>query len=464
MFPRDTNLQPARQRSAALRRFVIALAVPATLLVPSSSLLAFGDQRVPGLRRELYPEKAQVVTSFADYDLRPALAAKHYVLGLDPILVSSLDLNPQLRRTISDSRAAREAVWIKRLAFMPTVTASYSSGFGSGAISDFSSNQTTGSLRISATIFQGGRRINELRRERALSRAADLDVVAKKHELLGDLGAAYTEYFSARNKVQAIVRSLQLLAEIDQIVRQKLAGGFADRSDVAAVGAVIAEVKQAGEQLRESLLRTEAEIRRIAGEGPSAYAKRGGVNKVRFRSPEEAISAARRHNPTIRSARYRADAAEYDSKATVGQYLPQLDLYGSYERNFTSRRENVSAGVKLTVPLIDLTAVPSVRQSKFKAASTRYLSQDIEREVEQEIRNLWYEMDGASRRLAHERQRNAHLQTVVDATKAKFSSGFAGIDDVLYAQRDVLVSNISLAELQAIREAAALRINLKAGV
>ena len=90
--------------------------------------------------------------------------------------------------------------------------------------------------------------------------------------------------------------------------------------------------------------------------------------------------------PKLLAAAHIADAADYTSKATFGKYLPQVNLNSEYRKDFSySPGENPnswSIGIKLTMPLVDLSTVAEISESKSRAQAAYYSSVDTRRQIE----------------------------------------------------------------------------------
>ncbi len=388
--------------------------------------------------------------------------------SVESALYLALSFDPVLRQTLADSHAARADLWIARAAFLPKVSASLGRSRGTDIISSARSSTRVDeedvlSLDLTYPLFTSGSRYYGVKRARAAAGAADFDVLSKENDVMSDAAGSYLDLIAARRRRDALGRNIEAVRSIVEITRSKARRGFADQSDLALARAQLALVEREHVKAVEAEEKANTEFKRVSGSMPASILREPSVDGIVTGTVEEAVARARSRNPRVQSARYSASAARFGVRESIGQYLPQIDLTGSFENAYSGpdQGESWNVGVRLTVPLIDAESLPTIRKKRFKSASARYRALDMERAMEKIIRDEWSAFHSARKQLRHEEQRLTELKRAALAARKKYRSGFAAIDDVLSRQLEVLDSEVVIAELKANKQASAYRIAIE---
>lgn len=464
----------ARINKESARRTIARVLGAGSLTVLLSIQAIAGDRPVPALRGSIdlpvvrytdrpilnLPRLRDGFASEVDEGADSVESALYLALGFDPVL----------RQTLADSHAARADLWIARLAFLPRITASLSRSRGTEIVSSSRSNTLVGeedvlSLDLTYPLFTSGSRFFGLKRASAAAGAADFDVLAKENDVMSDAAGSYLELIAARRRKGALGRNIKAVKSIVEITRSKSQRGFADQSDLALARAQLALVEREYAKAVEKEENANTEFKRVSGSVPAGVLREPSVDGIVTGTVDEAVARARSRNPRVQSARYTASAARFGVRESIGKFLPQVNLTGSFENATTGpdQGESWNVGVKLTVPLIDPESLPTIQKKRFESASARYRALDMERAMEKIIRDEWSAFHSASKQLRHEEQRLKELKRAALAARKKYRSGFAAIDDVLSRQLQVLDSEVVIAELKANKQASAYRIAIETG-
>ena len=100
----------------------------------------------------------------------------------------------------------------------------------------------------------------------------------------------------------------------------------------------------------------------------------------------------------------------------------------------SSSKNEYRVGVRLSVPLFDLSLAPNVNAARHEALESGYRALDQSRLVEKQVERQWSAYHSATRRTKIlQRQVNA-IRTSVTGARREFEAGFRSITDVLMEQ------------------------------
>lgn len=389
------------------------------------------------------------------HDLRPVVEDSGLRQSIDATIRSS----DKLRAGLHDSNAAHYKVQAVRASLLPTITASTSFENARNHDEVLTSRSSTNgrrhssSINVSMPLFSSGRIYYGIKSARHAALAKDYEYLALEKQTAFEGVAVYLDIYLANRRERAFRRNADALAGILTGVEKQYEAGFAGRTDVAIAAAELA-------QMRERVITERARLR----EAESDFANRTGlpapvikgaprVHNLVPKSLEAALSAGLTNNAAILAAENTARADLYNSHSVRRQYLPQVTLDGGYDRtrylDFDRKPENNwRVGVKLTVPLVDFTAAPTVLESREKALSSKYRARDTRRTMEQSIRSNWITYTSNRKNAAIALQRVKSLKIAATGVRKEFDAGLRPLSDVLRAQMDLTEARIRLTEYE----------------
>ena len=391
------------------------------------------------------------------------------ILGLRGAVIEAQLTSAQLRASIADTDAANARVWREIAQFAPTITGSISANRYSNNYSASADNSTSyGDIKVSLPIFTSGRRYFGVKSARSSASAKMYEGLAAGDDLKQRTINAYLKYYFSRSSRALFSRNLKDLKRLKYTVIKRRDAGFASTADIFQIKADIAslhlEVVNAGKIMAQS----KAELESLAGRSVAVPVR---LPKIRHLVENDRLAMVRfalDNNPKLLAAAYNADAADYTSKATFGKYLPQINLNGEYRKDFShtpgENPNSWSIGVKLTMPLVDLSTVAEISESKSRAQAAYYRSLDTRRQIELQTNTLWQEHVSNNKRVKLANNKVRALKRVVRSRLAQFNQGLIAIDPVLEQKRLLALAEMSAIQIKTEQFLATSQLLLSAGI
>ncbi len=244
----------------------------------------------------------------------------------------------------SASAARRSAIG----AFLPSLSMSMGTGYTQGA-TFFQGNLVplgtnpwnySNGLNSNLELFDGGRRLHELRRSDAQIAAADVSLIATRYDIALQVKQQYYAVLAARESEGAARAQLQEAEAQLQASIARVSAGAATKSDslrsIIQVGNARLAILTAENNLRVA----NAALTRLVGSDVSLTAEPSDTSSV----PDEAalpdiISLERMAagGPAVVAAQANVAAASASRRSTRTQYLPTLSMSFGYGLNAASR-------------------------------------------------------------------------------------------------------------------------------
>ncbi len=351
----------------------------------------------------------------------------------------------------ADASDARRRVAIG--AFLPKLTAGIDHGTGTAFDSSLGGSNVRYdtseiSVDLSMPIFASGALLNGFRAARTRADAADYGYLAAEHRTAMEAIAAHLNLRLNRVVERTLADNVAAVARIAEIARRRFDAGEASRTDIAIADANVEAARSERDLARKMREELQTDYESLTGR---AAPKTLSAPKVAHYVPDtigHAVELAQARNPALAAAWLEADAGAYDAKAVRGRFGPQASLYGNYsqELHHSARdtRNGWTFGARLTVPLVDFTAMPSIAAARHDALQAGYAAQDSARLLTQQVRRQWTAYHSAKRRIAIVERQIAAVERTVVGTRREYEAGFRSITDVLDVQMTLARARISL--------------------
>ncbi|AHG89520.1 outer membrane efflux protein [Gemmatirosa kalamazoonensis] len=242
-------------------------------------------------------------------------------------------------------RAGATSVRAARAAFIPNVNLSTGLTRQNNVATrvnpttgELSSNryQSTTSLSASLDLFDGFRRINDLKAARAQENAAETGVSATNANLAFSVKQQYYAALAARESEVAAQAQLAQAEQQLALSIAKLHALTATRSDSLRGVIAVSQAQLALLQARNNRATADAALTRVIGSDvPVSATPTGLTADTAFVALDSAqLAALAQDNPNIRSAQASLEAARFSYRSARGAYYPTVSL--SYGRNLSS--------------------------------------------------------------------------------------------------------------------------------
>ncbi|WP_413742325.1 outer membrane channel protein TolC [Sodalis sp. RH15] len=360
--------------------------------------------------------------------------------------------NPDLRASAADRDAAFEKINEARSPLLPQlglgVDYTYNNGFRDQR--DINSNETSGSLQLTQTIF-------DMSKWRALTvqekTAGVQDVTYQTQQQTLILNTA-TAYFNVLSAIDALsyteAQKQSIYRELDQTT-QRFNVGLVAITDVQNARSNYDTVLADEVNARNTVDNALESLRQISG---NFYPQLASLNIDRFKAAQpQPINAllkeAEMRNLTLLSARLSQDVAREQIRLEETGHYPTLALTASSSlsnTDYNGSRTNGNAnynntnigqnaiGLSLSVPIYSGGAVTSqVKQAQYSFVSASEQLESAHRSVVQTVRSSFNNISASISSIDAYRQAVISAQSSLDASEAGYEVGTRTIVDVLDA-------------------------------
>lgn len=361
----------------------------------------------------------------------------------------------RLRAAMLEAKAAETGILRQMAGFLPNVSASATSLRGdNGSVSPHDigiRTRNTGSVSLTLPLYSGGQTWYGVKSARASAYAARSEALAVRSDVALETVSAYFQYLLAERTVQILDGSAARLEGLLNSVGKRRGAGFASNADVEQVRADLLALRQQVIEARAGREKARAQVESLAGR-KVAFRRHFPLLDHHFAARgDELAQIAGQNNPRVVAALHNANAAEFTSRATLGKYLPQLDLTSQFQRRFDStpanQRDNWSVGFRLSVPLVDVGTIVEYQQRRELALAAQYRAADARRQTEMQARTLWQDVTSGRARLASAAGKSAARRNVVASWEKQYDMGLASLDSLLEKHR--ALSSAEIEEEQA---------------
>ena len=390
--------------------------------------------------------------------------------ALNAVIECALANNPNLQSTMASLAAAKEAVAAQEGKFFPLVQANFNPTRQqtSAALSPIPSTGAsiyslyTAQVLVSYTFDVWGLNKRTVESLKALADVQRFQVEAAYLALTANVAVAAITEASLRGQIDATNVLIATNTKMLDILRQQLNAGYANRSDVAAQEAALAQVKATLPPLRKALAQQRDLLAALSGaytsEGPRETFKLADLH-LPTDLPVSLPSQLIEQRPDIRAAEEQMHSASALIGVATANLLPSFTINGNAGYTSTMLSNLLSpqnlmwqiAG-NATQTLFDGgTLIHQLKgaEDTYQAAAWTYRGTVIDavQNVTDALRALQNDADGL--RAARDFERAAKIS--YDLARQQMQSGNANVLLLLTAQQTYLQSTIQVVQARAAR-------------
>lgn len=385
----------------------------------------------------------------------------------------AIEVDPRTLAAEHDTNAARAEVWRELLRFAPTVTGSYEKnsrypdGSGLGGLSE-NSSEAYAAVSLNLPLFTGGQRYYGYKSALAQEDAAHHRAKSARDTVALQTVESWVQAEVSFEEASIVRAGIGRFKCLRKAILAREDAGFASDADLAHVDADIARTRRELAAIRAQAEKAHARNTQLTGTDLMAGGSLRVLEQHIAGDKSVLIDQARAHSPDIKAARASYDAALYNSRSAFGRHLPQVNLTGEYRHYtdralFSSAEDGFSVGLRVDVPLADLSTVAdTVAQSERREAAL-YREAETRRSVERVIDELWadYQAAGSMRKQA-KREVFARRESAA-AIKARYARGFGTLDQAIDAEVRLRESERAALQVEAQRAMLAARLLVVSG-
>ena len=151
----------------------------------------------------------------------------------------------------------------------------------------------------------------------------------------------------------------------------------------------------------------------------------------------------------MQAARHTAIASRHNARAVRGRFGPQIDAFGRYDKYLLdsqqdNRKDDYTIGVRLRVPLIDFSTVPTIDAARHEAAENGYKALERGRLLKRQVERQWSGYQSAKRRVQIARRQVNAVAKGLKGVRKEYQAGLRSITDVLNDQVKLARAEITL--------------------
>jgi NodT family efflux transporter outer membrane factor (OMF) lipoprotein len=257
--------------------------------------------------------------------------------ALNALIERALNNNPTLQSAIATLRAAREQVYAQEGKFFPLVQANFNPTYQrtSAALSPIPASGAnifalhTAQVEVSYTLDVWGLNRRTVESLEAQADAQRFQVEAAYLTLTANVAVAAITEASLRGQIEATNDLIATNTKMLDILRQQLEAGYANRSEVAAQEAALAQVKATLPPLRKALAQQRDLLAALAGTFPSVGPRQSfKLDDLRLPAdlPVSVPSQLVEQRPDIRAAEEQLHAASAQVGIATANTLPSFTI------------------------------------------------------------------------------------------------------------------------------------------
>ena len=375
--------------------------------------------------------------------------------SLKDAIQSAMDGNPKFLSEKHAYAVSHEAYRISYGALLPQLDFVARGGYGvrrnDTTISMESDGQGEGwsneeRLILSQLLFDMGTTSSKV--------AADkLHSESKREELFNtaeDVGLSATQYFMDVIRTRALVELCRRnIAEHEKLVsltRIRQSGGGGTQADVTQATAALEEARSRLIQANQALEDAEAGYVRFFGSKPGALSMPDRPVHAIPQSEAIAITLATDSNRALKAARLAVQQKEQEAKSAEGSYAPKLyfkagagrsDNTGGYEASYHDASAMLELQFNLYSGGSDAAAIRKAKSDKLRVEQD---AQDVQREVEEDVRTAYSFYKATGKLLPVLRDLTNENAQVVTSYTDQFRMGQRTLVDLVSAQKSLFSS------------------------
>lgn len=294
-----------------------------------------------------------------------------------------------------------------------------------------------------------------------LVRSAESQVLAARETLrnteqnvLLEAVQAYMNVIRASGIVQLQQQNVQALNEQLRATNDRFQVGELTRTDVAQAQARLRQAEAQLSAAQSDLNASRAIYRQVIGSEPGQLKPARPYEKVSFASLDAAIAAGFAQHPSLQATRHGVDIAQLQVKVAEGSLLPTINLEASANRLSdttpgVNSTNDLTAGIRLTVPLYQGGAEYSrIRQAK-ELTGQRKLESDVQRDVVRAaVITSWGQLSSARFQVQAAQAQVTAAEIALNGVREEYRVGQRTTLDVLNAQAELVSARSQLITAQ----------------
>jgi outer membrane protein len=346
----------------------------------------------------------------------------------------------------------------------PSGNATYPHTSGANAI------QTYGGT-ISQTILNGYGTASRTRQAEQLVSAARETLRLTEQTVLLQAATAYMNLIRDAAILNLQRRNVEVLQEQLRQTRDRFNVGEVTRTDVAQSESRLAAARAQVLTAESNYTTSRSTYRQVIGVDPGALAPASPVDRLSPHTLSQAVVDARARHPSVTTAMFNVDAAQFQVKIAESALYPTVSVVGSAQKQYGSQSvlsnlENFTASVagQVNIPVYQGGGEYSlIRQAK-ETLGQRRIDLDTARDQSQQtVVQSWGQLEAAKAQIQATQTQVSSSEIALNGVREEARVGQRTTLDVLNAQQELVNARVSLVTAQRDRVVASYTLLAASG-
>lgn len=415
------------------------------------------DAQVSNAGTFLSTEVMNALAQFEQQDktFDPGTVDQHFdTFTLAEAIEIAIATNPEIGLLSSNKRATSKELEQAEALFLPSVDLSADAGVeytdNPGDEGPLEDDETLGRYRTSLTItqllFDGGGSFQEKQRQQARVLSA-ANRQREGAELIGlSVVEFYLEIIRRRELLDIAQDNVETHREIMSDIEENLNLGIASRADLLQVQARLEDALASVNDIKRQLNIARANFKREVGARPYNLISPRPPRDLLAANLEQEVYEAIDNSPTLSIFDADIEVAAAEMQAAKASLFPEVNFQvngrtGDNLNGIQGTDHNASALVVMNWNLYRGGGdTARIEEFKYRHSRAKEEYAEASREVENDVRTSWADLEAAERRFENFRRQASANEELVDAYKDQFFANRRTLLDVLDAQNELFVS------------------------
>ena len=378
-------------------------------------------------------------------------------LGLDQLVQTVLDNNPELRAVQQSGVTAQAAVL--SAGALPNPKLEWGRGDNKARLASATSGSVQ-SMGISVPIEMPAVRSARIEAAQAGRRASVHQIAASRNALVAQVRLKAYEVVLRQAQAQAAHDAVQLLEQAHERVRVRVSSGEAARYEIIKADAELINARQQEQAAQLMVEQSQLSLNRLAaGHLPARFDLALSLQDPVV--PDQLQDINWPAHPELMQLQSEVDRAEAQKQGAKASRWPGVELRYAQTREPDIRNHTV--GVSVQIPLFDQRRGP-IEEAASEAERARVRMEGRRAELEQQMRQAWKVLEMAQVRTKALGEGSVHeAEAALRVAEAAYRFGERGILDVLDAQRVLRTVRADLLEARYQLQSARIELDFLAG-
>lgn len=380
--------------------------------------------------------------------VRQASAVSPSALSLFSAVNRALLLDPEVQAGASDVERALGEIRVAQANFWPSLDASV------GPENITKNGELGYDFLLSQMLFDWGRASSAVAEATAKQRKQVQSLLLIRNDAALELIEICYDLQIARQQMQLLRVFTERMEALQQLTRQRTAGGYSDRAELGRVRQALGYMEEQRATLHSDLLEAESQYRILMNLPAEQFpALLEPEDLFRQLADESALERVISRAPTLMEASQELMLAQAQLDQAEASYKPRLMLEGSSRKYESSGEMTRDSGIALRFrmdTMQGLSAFDRVEMERQNLAAAQWRLDSARRKLQRQFRS-----QQASRVAQQQRQQALALQlsqvsTISDTYREQFIAGLRTIDDLISVEREGY--ELAIQQIQSINE------------